>query len=119
MNIKDSEVYPKYTFRLSHEDKEWLDKELEFLKLKINAGNDGSFPVVPKNVLLMSALKRGLRFLRERIHSRCIQKDIVVDAEPQQVWETLTDPGRLATWWQPGMTLETHVGGRFVEPRNC
>lgn len=116
MSMKDGEIYPKYTFRLSHEDKEWLDSELEFLKIKFNVGNDGSFPVVPKNVLLMSALKRGLRYLRERVHSRCIQKDIVVSAEPREVWKTLTDPDRLAAWWQPGMIFEPHVGGRFVEP---
>lgn len=116
MSIKDSEVYPKYTFRLSHEDKEWLDNELEFLKIKFNAGNDGSFPVIPKNILLMSALKRGLRYLRERVHSRCIQKDLLLNVGPQQVWKMLTDPNRLAMWWQPGMILEPHVGGRFVEP---
>lgn len=116
MSIKDSEVYPKYTFRLSHEDKQWLENELEFLKIKFNAGHDGSFPVIPKNVLLMSALKRGLRFLHERVHSRCIQKDILVNAKPEQIWGTLTDPIRLAMWWQSGMILEPHIGGSFTEP---
>jgi uncharacterized protein YndB with AHSA1/START domain len=117
MGIKDCDIYPKYSFRLSHSDKEWLDRELEALKTKFNAGNDGSFPVVTKNVLLMSAVKRGLRFLREDVHARCIQKDIEVKAEPSRVWFALTNIDMLTAWWQPGMTLEPYIGGKFVEPR--
>lgn len=60
--IKDSEIYPKFEFRLSHEEKEWLLRELEELKVKFSA--DG-IPI-PKNDLIVAALRHGLRYLRER-----------------------------------------------------
>ncbi len=116
MEIKDGDVYPKYSFRISHEDKEWLERELEALKTKFNAGSNGSFPVVPKNALIMSALKRGIRYLRDDIHARCIQKNVEVRADVSKVWAALTEPEILATWWQPEMILEPRVGGEFVEP---
>jgi uncharacterized protein YndB with AHSA1/START domain len=97
MDLKDGDIYPKYSFRLTHAEKEWLDRELEALKAKFNAG--GSHPVVTKNVLLMTALKRGLRFLRDGVHSRCVQKNLRIDADPARVFAWLTDPRGIATAW--------------------
>lgn len=116
MDIKEGDIYPKYSFRLSHADKAWLEDELEALKAKFNGGGDGGVPVVTKNVLLMSALKRGLRFLREGVRARCIQKNLEVQAEASRVWDALTEPSVLAAWWQPGITLEPRVGGTFAKP---
>lgn len=60
--LKDSDIYPRFEFRLSHEEKEWLVQELDFLKEKFSA--DG-IPI-PKNDIIMAALRHGLRYLRER-----------------------------------------------------
>lgn len=60
--LKDSDIYPRFEFRLSHEEKEWLVQELDFLKEKFSA--DG-IPI-PKSDLIMAALRHGLRYLRER-----------------------------------------------------
>lgn len=61
--VKENEIYPKFEFRLSHEDKAWLTKELRTLKIKFN---DGEHSVVTKNTLLIAALKHGIRHLRSR-----------------------------------------------------
>jgi hypothetical protein len=60
--IKDSEIYPKFEFRLTHEEKEWLVSELECLKEKFSV--DG--PSITKNDLVVAALRHGFRYLRER-----------------------------------------------------
>lgn len=60
--IKETEIYPKFEFRLSHRDKAWLVKELAQLKAKF--GTDG--PAVTKNSLLVAALRHGMRHLKER-----------------------------------------------------
>lgn len=60
--LKETEIYPKFEFRLSHDEKEWLMQELEYLKDKF--GVDG-IPI-PKNDLIVAALRHGFRYLRER-----------------------------------------------------
>lgn len=59
---KDSEIYPKFEFRLSHDEKQWLTRELSELKSKFS--RDGIS--IPKNDLIVAALRHGLRYLRER-----------------------------------------------------
>jgi len=60
--LKESEIYPKFEFRLSHQEKKWLTQELNDLKEKFSA--DGV--PIPKNDLIVAALRHGLRYLRER-----------------------------------------------------
>lgn len=62
--IKETDIYPKFEFRLSHEDKVWLLKELRALKIKFNDSEE--FPVVTKNTLMIAALKYGIRYLKSR-----------------------------------------------------
>lgn len=64
--IKDSEIYPKFEFRLSAEDKEWLMRELEELKVKFNCEESAETPTITKNVLIMAALRSGIQFLKSR-----------------------------------------------------
>lgn len=64
--IKDSEIYPKFEFRLSAEDKEWLMREIEGLKVKFNCEEPSGTPSITKNVLIMAALRQGIRFLKSR-----------------------------------------------------
>jgi hypothetical protein len=118
MEIKDSEIYPRYSFRLSQADKDWLDRELDLLKIKFNEDGQDQFPVITKNVLIMAALKRGLGFLKQRersVHMQ-IEKEIDINTSPMKVWEALSNPMLLAKWWQEGMKLEPKVGGEFYEP---
>ena len=61
-DIKDSEIYPKFEFRLSHKEKDWLLNELEFLKSKFHSAD----ATIAKNDLVMAALRHGFRYLRER-----------------------------------------------------
>ena len=61
-DIKESEIYPKFEFRLTHEEKAWLVMQLEQLKEKF--GVDG--PAITKNDLLIAALRHGFRYLHER-----------------------------------------------------
>jgi hypothetical protein len=60
--IKDSEIYPKFEFRLTHKEKQWLIRELDCLKEKFGA--DGQ--AINKNDLLVAALRHGFRYLQER-----------------------------------------------------
>lgn len=60
--IKDSEIYPKFEFRLTRKEKDWLLSELTFMKEKFSV--DGTS--IPKNDLLIAALRHGFRYLRER-----------------------------------------------------
>ncbi|MCO5142681.1 MAG: hypothetical protein M9962_06295 [Oligoflexia bacterium] len=60
--IKESEIYPKFTFRLNHKEKEWLSKELISLKNKF-ATNENS---INKNELILAALRHGFRYLKNR-----------------------------------------------------
>lgn len=62
--LKEKDIYPKFEFRLSQEDKIWLLNELKELKIKFNDSEDAS--VVTKNTLLVAALKHGIRFLKSR-----------------------------------------------------
>lgn len=65
--IKDTEIYPKFEFRLSLEEKVWLMKELEELKVKFNEeGGGNEFPVINKNTLVVAALRYGIHHLRSR-----------------------------------------------------
>lgn len=118
MEPKDSEIYPSYTFRLSQTEKDWLDHELELLKVKFNEGGKGNFPVITKNVLIMAALKRGLGFLnrRQRSDDMSIEKEVLILASVGKVWDALTDSAKLAEWWQKGMKLEPVANGDFIEP---
>ncbi len=62
--IKETDIYPKFEFRLSKEDKAWLTNELKMLKSKFNDTEDE--PAITKNVLLISALRHGIRYLKNR-----------------------------------------------------
>ena len=118
MEIKDSEIYPSYTFRLSQEEKTWLDNELVLLKAKFNEDGKGKLPVITKNILIMAALKRGLGFLkgRERLDDLCIEREVMIQATAENVWDALTNSTRLGEWWQKGMKLEPFANGEFIEP---
>ncbi len=59
---KETEIYPKFEFRLRHQEKEWLVSELARLKEKFCA--DG--PAIAKNDLLLAAIRHGFRYLNER-----------------------------------------------------
>lgn len=87
MELKDSEIYPSYTFRLSQKENDWLDRELELLKVKFNDDGKGKFPVITKNVLIVAALKRGLGFLKQR--KKCdlasIEKEIFIQASRREI----------------------------------
>jgi len=61
--IKDKDIYPRFEFRLSHEEKDWLTKELALLKGKFS--EDG-YPSVTKNALLVAALRNGIRYLKSQ-----------------------------------------------------
>ena len=60
--IKDKEIYPRFEFRLSHEEKAWLTRELKSLKEKF----DEMDYAIPKNVILVSALRHGIRYLKNQ-----------------------------------------------------
>lgn len=60
--VKDTEIYPKFEFRLSHRERAWLLRELEALKEKFNG--DGEHPAVTKSDILVGALRHGLRHLK-------------------------------------------------------
>lgn len=60
--IKENDIYPKFEFRLTHQEKAWLQKELRELKGKFSE-HDFS---LTKNTLVMAALRHGLRYLRSR-----------------------------------------------------
>jgi uncharacterized protein YndB with AHSA1/START domain len=47
-----------------------------------------------------------------------VERRIVLEATPDQVWQALTDPDELAAWWGDGTELDAAPGGegRFVEP---
>lgn len=64
--IKETEIYPKFEFRLSHEDKQWLNQELSALKDKFNDYDHSCYPAITKNVVIIAALKHGLRYLKNR-----------------------------------------------------
>lgn len=59
--VKDKDIYPRFEFRLSHEEKEWLNKELKLLKEKFS--EDG-YPPITRNTLLVAALRYGFRYLK-------------------------------------------------------
>lgn len=61
--IKDTDIYPKFEFRLRHDEKEWLMSELAALKVKFNA--EGS-PPIGNNALVVAALRHGFRHLKRR-----------------------------------------------------
>ncbi len=46
-----------------------------------------------------------------------VDRRIVIEAAPADVWRALTDPDELAAWWGDGTTLDAEPGGsgRFVE----
>lgn len=58
--IKDKEIYPRFEFRLTHEQKDWLTKELAELKEKFR---ENDHPV-SNSLLLIAALKHGVRRLK-------------------------------------------------------
>jgi hypothetical protein len=62
--LKENDIYPKFEFRLSREDKTWLMAELKELKMKFNDSEDD--PVVTKNTLLVAALRYGIRALKSQ-----------------------------------------------------
>jgi uncharacterized protein YndB with AHSA1/START domain len=47
-----------------------------------------------------------------------IRRDVIVDAEPEVVWDALTDPGELAAWFGADAEVDLRVGGavRFRWP---
>lgn len=60
--LKDSDIYPRFEFRLTHAEKKWLTQELEELKTKFS---EDTFSI-PKNDLIIAALRYGFRILREQ-----------------------------------------------------
>lgn len=61
--LTDRAIYPRFEFRLSHEEKAWLHEELDRLKEKFR---EEKGPTVTKNDLLVAALRHGLRHLDKR-----------------------------------------------------
>lgn len=59
--IKDKEIYPRFEFRLSHRDREWLVGELAALRAKFN---EPGYPAVAQGDLILAALRQGFRTLR-------------------------------------------------------
>src|SRR3954452_25038768 len=47
----------------------------------------------------------------ERIN---VEREIVVPERPSEVWESLTDPERLAEWVASGVELDARPGGKGV-----
>ena len=43
-----------------------------------------------------------------------IEREIVVPAPPDEVWEALTDPGRLEEWFANDVELDAQPGGEGV-----
>src|SRR5205809_4782214 len=43
-----------------------------------------------------------------------IEREIVVPEEPDEVWESLTDPQRLEEWFAPEVELDAREGGEGV-----
>jgi uncharacterized protein YndB with AHSA1/START domain len=43
-----------------------------------------------------------------------VTREIVVDAEPEEVWEALTDPARLEEWFANDVELDAEAGGEGV-----
>ena len=117
-DIKDSDIYPKYTFRISEEEKLWLNEALAKLKIKFNDPSLGEFQSVSKSAILASALKIGIRYLEERkpLFIDTIEKKCFLRADSVTVWKSLTEPQQIAQWWQEGIRLEPIVGGIFHEP---
>lgn len=67
MSVKENEIYPKFEFRLSHEEKAWLQRELAALHDKFNEkerGEPGGSPSINKNSLIVAALRHGFRHLK-------------------------------------------------------
>lgn len=47
---------------------------------------------------------------KRRHEGRVVRKEILIDAEPQQVWEAWADPAKLATWFVDRADGETRPG---------
>lgn len=62
----ENEIYPKFEFRLGHEEKAWLMHELGELSEKFNGEEPEGSPAVNKNSLIIAALRHGFRHLRSR-----------------------------------------------------
>lgn len=62
--LKDGQIYPKFEFRLSPEEKVWLQAELDTLKEKYNSRESEGIPAVSKSDILVAALRHGLRYLK-------------------------------------------------------
>lgn len=62
--VPENEIYPKFEFRLGHEEKAWLMRELGELSEKFNGGEPEGSAAVNKNSLIMAALRHGFRHLR-------------------------------------------------------
>ena len=43
-----------------------------------------------------------------------VEREIVVPAEPDEVWESLTDPERLEEWFASEVELDARPGGEGV-----
>jgi hypothetical protein len=61
--IKESDIYPKYEFRLNHKQKKWLQQELAKLKRKFS---DTKELPVSKQAILIAALRHGFRYLEKQ-----------------------------------------------------
>jgi len=44
---------------------------------------------------------------------RRVERDVVVEADPDEVWEALTDEGRLEEWLAPDVELDPVEGGEL------
>jgi hypothetical protein len=45
---------------------------------------------------------------------RRVERDVVVDADPDEVWEALTDEDRLSEWLAPEVELDPVEGGELT-----
>lgn len=43
-----------------------------------------------------------------------IEREIVIAAPPDRVWEIVTDPDQMAVWFSDSVELDLRVGGRMV-----
>src|SRR3954462_13498383 len=43
-----------------------------------------------------------------------VERDTLVEASPEEVWEALTDEDRLEEWLAPDVELEPHEGGEIA-----
>lgn len=62
--VKENEIYPKFEFRLTHQEKAWLQRELAELHEKFNGREPEGGPAVNKNSLVVAALRQGFRHLK-------------------------------------------------------